>query len=89
LYETIVNHRHKFTRVGGVNYNLHQPKFINPIPIPAVIAKWEKDYKTMIEQMIYEENPLSFQEIISELTRLKSQINTLDWEFKEAFPEPN
>lgn len=75
LYETIVNHRHKFTRVGGVNYNLHQPKFINPIPIPAVIAEWEKDYKTMIEQMIYEENPLSFQEIISELTRLKTQIN--------------
>lgn len=45
LYETIVVHRHKFTRVGGVNYNEHNPKTINPIPIPEVIDAWEKDYK--------------------------------------------
>lgn len=89
LYETIVIHRHKFTRVGGVNYNLHQAKTINPIPIPEVIAEWEKDYKTMIEQMIYEEKPLSFDEIIQELKQLKAKINALDWEFKILFPAPN
>ena len=85
LYETIVIHRHKYTRVAGVNYNEHQPKTINPIPIPEVIAAWEADYKTMLEQMIYEEKKPSFEEIISELTHLKNKINALDWEFETKF----
>ena len=33
LYETIVVHRYKFSRVGEVDYNLHNPKTVNPIPI--------------------------------------------------------
>lgn len=85
LYETIVLHRHKFTRVGGVNYNLHQAKTINPIPNPEIIEAWRKDYNTMIEQMIYEENPLSFDEISLALEHLKAKINALDWEFKHPF----
>ncbi|MEN9303384.1 MAG: hypothetical protein RL264_1813 [Bacteroidota bacterium] len=86
LYETIVNHRYKFTRIGGVDYNLHQPKTINPIPVPEVIEEWEKDYTTMIQQMIYEENPPSFKEIIADLTALKTKINELDWEISSVFP---
>lgn len=86
LYETIVIHRHKFTRVGGVDYNFHQPKTINPIPTLEVIKVWKADYRKMIEQMIYEENPHSFDEIITEITRLKNTINALDWEFKVKFP---
>jgi hypothetical protein len=43
----------------------------------------------MIEQMIYEEKPPSFDEIIQELSNLKARINALDWEFKEAFPVSN
>lgn len=89
LYETIVNHRHKFTRVGGVDYNLHQPKTINPIPDYEVIDEWEKDYNTMVEQMIYEENPPSFKEIISDLTALKKKINALDWGFTSVFSATN
>ena len=85
LYETIVIHRHKFTRISGVDYNLHQPKSINPIPVEEVIESWGKDYNTMIEQMIYEENPLSFDETIDELTKIKTKINKLDWEFKTPF----
>jgi predicted nucleotidyltransferase component of viral defense system len=88
LYETIVNHRHKFTRVGGVNYNLHQPKSINPIPTAKFIEAWKADYNTMIEQMIYEENPPSFEEMMNSLTNLKKSINTLNWEFASHFPEP-
>ncbi len=37
LYETIVAHRYKFSRVGGVNYNLLNPKTLNPIPPTAVL----------------------------------------------------
>lgn len=33
LYETIVKHRQAFFHMGGVDYNLHQPQTINPIPI--------------------------------------------------------
>jgi predicted nucleotidyltransferase component of viral defense system len=86
LYETIVVHRYTFTRVGGVDYNLHQPKTINPIPRPEVMAEWEKDYNTMIEQMIYEESPFSFKEIIDSLMEIKARINNLDWGFAQPFP---
>lgn len=89
LYETIVVHRHKFTRIGGIDYNLHQTKTINPIPIPEVIEAWKADYNKMIEEMIYEENPLSFEEIIEELTQLKARINALDWGFSVSFPAPS
>jgi hypothetical protein len=89
LYETIVNHRYNFTRIGGVNYNGHQPQTIDPIPIPEVIEAWKSDYKTMLEQMIYEENPPTFDEIISGLTSLKNRINSLPWKFEMEFPIPN
>ena len=89
LYETIVMHRYKFTNISGVNYNEHQPQTINPIPIPEVMAAWKADYKTMLEQMIYEKNAPSFEEMIIELTNLKNKMNTLDWKFESEFPLPN
>ncbi len=85
LYETIVLHRYKFTRVKGVDYNLHHPKFINPIPNPEVISAWEKDYNQMIEQMIFEENPYSFNEIIEILQTLTKTINNLEWDIQFSF----
>lgn len=78
LYETIVNHRYKFTRVGGVDYNLHQPKYINPIPPVDLIGAWKQDYTTMQEQMIYGDSP-SFDEILESIKRFVSRINNLDW----------
>ncbi len=89
LYETIVIHRYKFSNISGVNYNEHQPQSINPIPIPEVMEAWKADYKTMLEQMIYEENAPSFEEMIEELTNLKNKINALDWKFEIEFPLKN
>lgn len=86
LYETIVEHRYKFTRVGGVNYNLLQPETINPIPIQEVIKYWEADYNKMFVHMIYQKNPPTFDEIINELKNLKNRINALPWKFKKEFP---
>lgn len=77
LYRTIVKHRQKYSRVGGVNYNLHHPQFINPIPPPEFISDWENDYNRMVEQMIYEQNSPTFEQLISSLTALKNQINQL------------
>ncbi len=42
----------------------------------------------MIEQMIYEESPLSFDEIIDSLKQVTGRINNLDWKFKQSFPIP-
>ena len=89
LYETIVAHRYTFSRVGDVDYNFHNPKTVNPIPIAEKIAEWNSDYTKMKEQMIYEENAPSFKEIITELTLLKEKINALDWKFETQFPMPN
>jgi len=84
LYETIVNHRYKFTRVGGVDYNLHQPKHINPIPIADLLEAWKKDYATMQEQMIYGDSP-SFDEMLASIKEFVAKINALDWEIEGDF----
>jgi hypothetical protein len=84
LYETIVNHRYRFAKLGGVDYNLHQPQTINIIPIPEVIALWEKDYKVMQEQMIHGTSP-SFKELIEHLTIFNQKINGIDWKINGEF----
>ncbi len=84
LYETIVNHRYRFAKLGGVDYNLHQPQTINIIPIPEVIALWEKDYKVMQEQMIHGASP-SFKELIEHLTNFYQKINGIDWKISGEF----
>ncbi|MFH1119399.1 MAG: nucleotidyl transferase AbiEii/AbiGii toxin family protein [Bacteroidota bacterium] len=88
LYETIVNHRFNFAHVGGVNYNQHQPQTINPVPIPEVFEAWRADYNTMLEQMIYEQNPPSFEEIIASLYSLRDRINNLPWRMTRLYPAP-
>ena len=84
MYETIVNHRHQFTRVSGVDYNLHQPQTLNPIPPDAIIKAWEADYKTMLTEMIYGDTP-SFKVIMKRLIDLKAEINGLNWKMESVF----
>ncbi len=84
LYETIVNHRYKFTRVGGVDYNLHQPKHINPIPMANLLEAWKKDYATMQEEMIYGDSP-SFDEMLASIKEFVAKINALNWTVKWDF----
>lgn len=86
LYEIIVKHRYKYTRIGGVNYNLLQPQTLNPIPVAELMDAWKADYKTMTEQMIYEQYPPTFDEIINELIILKKRINNIEWHFEVKFP---
>lgn len=89
LYETIVQHRYTYTRVSGVDYNLHRPQSINPLPIAAVDDAWRADYNTMVEQMIYEKDPPSYDELLATLSRLKTKINTLSWQLICQFPAPH
>jgi predicted nucleotidyltransferase component of viral defense system len=87
LYETLVKHRYNFTRMGGVDYNLHQPQTINIIPNSSLMSAWAADYKTMQEQMIHGESP-SFEELIGSLKKLNNQINSLPWKLDSVFPNP-
>jgi hypothetical protein len=89
LYETIVAHRYKFSRIGDVDYNFHNPKTVNPIPIADKIAEWNSDYTKMKEDMIYEENKPSFEDLINNLNDLRMKLKALDWKFELTFPIPN
>lgn len=81
LYQIIVNHRYKFTKLGSVNYSLHQPQTINFIPPKEELSEWEKDYKTMQEQMIYGDS-LSFTVLIESLQELQEKINATKWKIE-------
>lgn len=87
LYETIVRHRQMFTRVGGVNYNLHQPQSINPIPTKKFIDAFKIDYKTMQEQMIYGTSP-DFDELIDTISTFVKKLNKSTWVMDIEFPTP-
>jgi hypothetical protein len=89
LYETIVAHRYKFSRVGGVDYNFHNPLTVNPIPPDEIIGEWKADYAKMMEDMIYEENKPSFEELINNLKDLRTQLQDVPWNFELEFPIPN
>lgn len=84
LYENIVKHRHSFTKLGGVDYNLHQPQTINFLPPVELAPVWEVDYKTMQEQMIHSDSP-SFKDLMNSLTDLKDKINSLPWKMDIEF----
>ena len=86
LYKSIVMHRQAFFHMGGVDYNLHQPQTINPIPIPEFIDAWLADYNTMQEQMIYGDSP-TFGKMIEAITNFtENKINPLEWKMDVVFP---
>jgi hypothetical protein len=89
LYEIIVSHRYKFTRVGDVDYNSHNPLTVNPIPIADKLEEWKTDYAKMQEDMIYEEKKPSFDELINNLVSLRRQLQAVNWVFELTFPITN
>ena len=88
LYEIIVKHRYTHNRIGEIDYNLHQPQSINPVPIPEFIDAWKADYKTMQEQMIYGDSP-TFNDMIDAIKDFTvNKINKLEWKMEIKFPKP-
>ena len=88
LYETIVKHRYNYTRIGGVDYNLHQPQSIDFLPSEELMPAWKADYKKMQEQMIHGDSP-KFEDLIKSLIELKEKINAADWKMDAEFPPVN
>jgi len=76
LYNTIVAHREKFSRLGGVDYSKHVPEYIQIVPPENVILLWEEDYERMKNSMIYGEK-LSFNELIDNIRHINKKINRI------------
>jgi len=55
LYNTIIAHREKFSRLGGVDYTKHAPEYIRIVPPDNLLSLWEKDYESMANSMVYGE----------------------------------
>jgi predicted nucleotidyltransferase component of viral defense system len=85
LYETIVVHRFKYARVGEVDYNLHHPKTLNPIPPKVRTEAWKSDYAKMKEDMIYDDEKPSFEVLIENLENLRMQLQAVNWAFELSF----
>lgn len=77
LYNSIVNHRSIFNKVEGVNYELHNPSTLSFIPPESIINDWEKDYNSMQEHFIYENNSLSFEKLILKMKELTKRIRNI------------
>lgn len=87
LYQTIADHRFNFTRVSNVDYNLLAPQKLNFIPINKVLSAWESDYRTMRDQMIFQPDAPTFEQLLEHLTMLNKRINQLHWSFDKKYPE--
>ena len=84
LYEKVVIHRNNFTRLGSVDYNLHNPQTLSFIPPDKTLKYWENDYQTMQEEMIYGESP-SFKDLLKALKALNKTINEFSWKMEMKF----
>lgn len=76
LFETLVQHRSKYTPLRGISYDLHTSQTINFIPPTEVIELWKKDYQAMQEFMIYGET-LEFEKLIARMYELKEKIKNI------------
>jgi hypothetical protein len=79
LYHTIVEHRRKFNRISGVNFDNHRPNKIVFVPPDDVLSDWEADYNQMREIMIYGE-AFQFDNLVENLKALQSRINNIQWD---------
>ena len=74
LYKSIVAHRERFTKLGGVDYTSHFPPPLNPIPPADLLPEWARDYAELQSQMVAGDVP-TFDEVLHELRRLLNRFS--------------
>ncbi|MCL2074258.1 MAG: nucleotidyl transferase AbiEii/AbiGii toxin family protein [Marinilabiliaceae bacterium] len=77
LWNTIRQHREKFTHINGVDYSQDIRPNITNIPPDSVIKDWQQDYDTMQNTMIYG-NSLTFNELIDRIKQLEKRIRKIN-----------
>ena len=81
LYQEIVNHRCKMTKMKDVDYSLHQPQSIKILPPNDLHKEYKKDYLIMCEEMIHGEI-VDWNELVSRIENINKKINSLDWKIE-------
>ncbi len=85
LYQSIVAHRHAYSRIARIDYNTHHPKTLNPVPPEEILHLWRADYSRMMQEMIYDVQKPSFENLLNNVQQLKTQLQLLDWSFDLEF----
>lgn len=76
LFKSIIQHRKKFTREKGVNYDTLSMQTINFIPPMGSVKFWEEDYRKMAETMLRGDQ-ISFDELITRLEILQGRFQNV------------
>jgi hypothetical protein len=74
LYKSIVAHRERFSKLGGVDYASHFPPNLNPIPPSELMPEWERDYVEIQGQMIVRAD-VGFKKILDSIEIIAKRIN--------------
>lgn len=77
LYQSIIEHRKKFYHISSVDYNTDKRGQIIIWPKEKMENLFRDDYKAMTESFIYNENPLTFEQ-------LKERIQALEAKFRNS-----
>ncbi|MBU4485814.1 MAG: nucleotidyl transferase AbiEii/AbiGii toxin family protein, partial [Candidatus Delongbacteria bacterium] len=77
LYKAIINHRETFNTIRGIDYSKHAPDRIDFVPPESIIKKWESDYASMRESMIYGESK-SFGDLIFSIEELRGRFRKIE-----------
>ena len=75
LYVTVIEHRKKFYKLSGVDYETHHPDTILFIPPAMILKEYDQDYAVMRTQMI-QGNPPGFEELIRRLEELTERLRS-------------
>ena len=73
LFQTIVQHRMKYTPIRSIDYSLHTPQTINILPPQHALSAWKQDYQIMTANMIYGEAP-SFENLFERMKELQERF---------------
>ena len=75
LYETIIEHRKRWIRMNGIDYNMLRTESITFTPTDDLIDLFKDDYAKMQNIMIYGE-VLSFDSVIDRIREINAGINS-------------
>lgn len=74
LYNSIVSHRERFTKLGGVDYRTHYPPNLNPIPPEDLLPIWQNDFNELSNNMITGAE-VAFSEVLDVIIQISNAIN--------------
>src|SRR6185437_7854692 len=81
LYDHLVQHRHRYNRITGIDYSRHHHSTLSFLPPAELLPPLQEDYADMRTHMIYGDAP-PFDELLQELDGLLEKFR------KKQLPRP-